>query len=161
MADKLCQVQAAGYVDLGNPPTLDFATGDWALTAWYQDKMTGNADANKGTIVGKGGDNTAGKRYGLITGETTSGVVSLITDDDVTKYVTDSKSVTNDGQWHFVVGQRAGTSLQIYIDGNLESSTPIPAAYNLSGTSQRDAYIGDDDLPTGWHSVQAVQRLDR
>jgi hypothetical protein len=136
------QLSAVGCVDLGNPPLLDFATGDWALTAWYQDKMTGNADANKGTIVSKGGDNTGGKRYGLITGETTSGVVTLVTDDDVTKYVTDSKSVTNDGQWHFVVGQRAGTTLQIYVDGNLEGTTTIPATYNLSGTSQHDAYIG-------------------
>jgi hypothetical protein len=136
------QLSAVGCVDLGNPPLLDFATGDWALTAWYQDKMTGNADANKGTIVSKGGDNTGGKRYGLITGETTSGVVTLVTDDDVTKYVTDSKSVTNDGQWHFVVGQRTGTTLQIYVDGNLEGTTTIPATYNLSGTSQHDAYIG-------------------
>ncbi|MCX5644017.1 MAG: discoidin domain-containing protein [Phycisphaerae bacterium] len=136
------QVQKAGYVDLGNPPVLDFATGDWALTAWYKNTMTGTADADKGTIIGKGGDNTGGKRYALTMSETTSGVVTLVTDDDVTKYVTDSKSVTNNDQWHFVVGQRVGTVLQIYIDGNLEGSTTIPAAYNLSGTSQRDAFIG-------------------
>jgi hypothetical protein len=136
------QLSAVGYVDLGNPPSLDFATGDWALTAWYKNTMTGNADANKGTIVGKGGDTTGGKRYGLIMSETTSGVLTLVTDDDVTKYLTESKSVTNDNQWHFVVGQRSGTALQIYIDGNLEGSSTIPAAYTLSGTSQHDAYIG-------------------
>ena len=137
------QLQKAGYVDLGNPPALDFSTGDWALTAWYKDKLTGIADADKGTIVSKGGDNTGGKRYGLIVSETTSGVVTMVTDDDVTKYVVDSKSVTNDDQWHFVVGQRtAGTTLQIWIDGSLEGSVTIPAAYDLSGTSQRDAFIG-------------------
>jgi hypothetical protein len=136
------KVEKAGYVDLGNRPSLDFATGDWALTAWYKNTMTGNADADKGTIVSKGGDNTGGKRYGLIMSETTSGVVTLVVDDDVTKYVTDSRSVTNDDQWHFVVGQRQGTTLQIYIDGQLENTSTIPATYSLSGTSQRDAFIG-------------------
>jgi hypothetical protein len=136
------QVQKAGYVDLANPPSLDFSTGDWAVTAWYKNTMTGTGDANKGTIVGKGGDSTGGKRYALIMSETTEGVVTLVTDDDVTKYLTESKSVTNNDQWHFVVGQRAGTVLQIYIDGNLEGSSTIPAAYNLSGTSQHDAYVG-------------------
>jgi hypothetical protein len=142
------QVQKAGYVDLGNPKALDFGTGDWALTAWYKDTMTGTADTDKGTIVGKGGDNTGGKRYGLITGETTSGVVTLVTDDDVTKYLVDSKSVTNNDQWHFVVGQRVGTALQIYIDGQLENSVTIPAAYDLSGTSQHNAYVGAMTLNT-------------
>jgi len=136
------QLSAVGSVDLGNPPSLDFGTVDWSVTAWYKNTMTGNADANKGTIYSKGGDSTGGKRYALVMSETTSGVVTLVTDDDVTKYVTDSKSVTNDNQWHFVVGQRAGTALQIYIDGQLENTSTIPAAYNLSGTSQHDAYVG-------------------
>ena len=48
------QVQKAGYVDLGNPPTLDFGTGDWTLTAWYKTAMTGTGDANKGTICRQG-----------------------------------------------------------------------------------------------------------
>ena len=55
--------------------------------------------------------------------ETTEGVVTLVMDDDVTKYVVDSKSVTNDDQWHFVVGQREGTTLRIFIDGQLEGTT--------------------------------------
>ncbi len=136
------QVEKAGYVDLGNRPSLDFGTGDWALTAWYKNTMTGTADADKGTIISKGGDNTGGKRYGLVMSETVSGVVTLVVDDDVTKYVTDSKSVTNDDRWHFVVGQRQGTTLQIWIDGQLEGSTTVPATYNLSGTSQHDAFLG-------------------
>ena len=136
------KVEKAGYVDLGNPPSLDFATGDWTVTAWYKTAMTGTGDANKGTIYSKGGDSTGGKRYALIVSETVEGVVTLVTDDDVTKYVLDSKSKTNDDQWHFVAGQREGTTLRIYIDGQLEGTATIPATYNLSGTSQHDAYIG-------------------
>ncbi len=136
------KVEKVGYVDLGNPPALDFSTADWSVTAWYKNAMTGTGDANKGTIYSKGGDSTGGKRYCLIMSETVEGVVTLVTDDDVTKYVLDSKSKTNNDEWHFVAGQRQGTTLRIYIDGQLENSMTIPAAYNLSGTSQHNAYIG-------------------
>jgi len=41
-----------------------------------------------------------------------------------------------------VVGQREGTSIRIFIDGHLEASNTVEADYNLSGTSQHNAYIG-------------------
>ncbi len=136
------KVEKAGYLDLGNPPLLDFGTGDWTVTAWFKTAMAGTGDANLGTIYGKGGDNTGGKRYSLIMSQNTEGVVSLICDDDVTRQDANSKSKTNDDRWHFVVGQRAGTTLRIYIDGLLEGTTTIAATYDLSGTSQHNAYIG-------------------
>ena len=74
--------------------------------------------------------------------ETTEGVVTLVTDDDVTKYVVDSKSKTNDDEWHFVAGQREGATLRIYIDGQLEGTTAATATYSLAGTKQHNAYIG-------------------
>jgi hypothetical protein len=121
---------------------LDFSTGDWTLAAWYKTAITGTGDANKGTIIAKGGDTAGGHRYALIMSETTEGMVSLITDDDVTKYVVDSTSKTNDDKWHFVVGQREGATLRIYIDGVLEGTTAATATYSLAGTKQHNAYIG-------------------
>ncbi|MCL5281475.1 MAG: discoidin domain-containing protein [Planctomycetes bacterium] len=136
------RIEQTGYVNLGNPPSLDFGTGDWTVTAWFKTMLKGLGDANKGTIYAKGGDGTGGQRYALIMSETAEGAVSLICDDDAAKYTTDSKSKTNDDQWHFVAAQREGTALRIYIDGQLEGTTAIPSAYNLAGTSQHDAYIG-------------------
>jgi len=136
------KVEKAGYVDLGNPPLLDFGTGDWTVTAWYKTAITGTGDANMGTIFAKGGDSTGGKRYCLIMSQNTEGVVTLVVDDDVTRYDANSKTKTNDDQWHFVAAQREGATLRIYIDGQLEGTTTIPAAYNLAGTSQHNAYIG-------------------
>ncbi len=137
------ELHKAGYLDLGNPPSLDFSTGDWAVTAWYKTAMAGGVtDAQQGTIYGKGGDNAGGKRYALQMSLVTEGVVTLVCDDDVTRNDAASKGKTNDDRWHFVVGQRVGTTLQIYIDGLLEGTTTIPATYNLSGSSQRNAYIG-------------------
>jgi len=136
------QVNDAGYADLGNPPSLDFSTGDWTVSAWYKTGMTGTGDENKGTVYGKGGDTGGGHRYCLIMSETTEGVMTLVTDDDVTKYVVNSTSVTNDDEWHCAVGQRKGTAINIFIDGLLEGTATANADYDLSGTVQHNAYIG-------------------
>ncbi len=141
-AGEALQVDDAGYADLGSPASLDFATGDWTVTAWFKTGMTGTGDDNKGTIVGKGGDNSGGHRYALIMSETNEGAVTLVTDDNVTKVVVDSMTTTNDDEWHFVAGQREGTSIEIYIDGYLEGTGTAAADYDLSGTAQHNAYIG-------------------
>ena len=136
------QVNDAGYVDLGNPALLDFGTGDWTVTAWFKTGMTGTGDDNKGTIFAKGGDADGGYRYALVMSEATEGAVSLVCDDNVTKEQAHSTSKTNDDRWHFVAGQREGTSIKIYIDGRLEATEPVEAGYDLSGTTQHNAYIG-------------------
>ncbi len=136
------QLNDAGYVDLGNPASLDFGTGDWTVTAWFKTGMTGTGDDNKGTIFAKGGDADGGHRYALVMSEATEGVVSLTCDDNVTKEQVNSTSKTNDDRWHFVAGQREGTSIRIYIDGYLEGTEPVAAGYSLSGTAQHNAYIG-------------------
>ena len=136
------QITPGGYIDLGNPAALDFGTGDWTVAAWFKTGMTGTGDANKGTIVGKGGDSGGGHRYALIMSETTEGVVSLVTDDDATKYVVDGSTTTNDDQWHFVAGQREGSEIRLFIDGQLQGTATADPGYDLSGTSQHNAYIG-------------------
>jgi len=141
-AGMAVQVNDAGYVDLGNPASLDFSTGDWTVTAWYKTGMTGTGDDNKGTVYGKGGDTGGGHRYCLIMSETTEGVMTLVTDDDSTKVVVNSTSVTNDDEWHAVAGQRKGTALNIFIDGVLEATGTCAADYDLAGTVQHNAYIG-------------------
>jgi len=136
------QLNGAGNVDLGNPASLDFATGDWTVAAWFNTGMTGTGDDFKGAIVAKGGDTGGGHRYALIMSESTEGVVSLICDDDASKIQTHSTSVTNDNEWHHVVGQRNNPSINIYIDGVMEATSDVGADYDLSGTVQHNAYIG-------------------
>jgi len=136
------ELNLAGHVDLGNPAALDFGTDNWTVTAWFKTEMSGTGDANKGTIYGKGGDSGGGHRYALIMSETNEGVLTLVTDDDATKHVVDSSSVTNDNQWHFVAGQREGNAIRIFIDGQLEGTATAAEGYDLSGTTQHNAYIG-------------------
>jgi hypothetical protein len=136
------QLNGAGNVDLGNPALLDFGTEDWTVAAWFKTGMTGTGDANKGAIVAKGGDSGGGHRYALIMSESTEGAVTLVVDDNVTKVLAHSSSLTNDSEWHHVAGQRKGTSIHIYIDGMVEATSDVTAEYDLSGTAQHNAYIG-------------------
>jgi hypothetical protein len=129
-------------VDLGNPPALDFSTGDWTISAWIKTTQSGTGDENKGSIYAKGGDQTDGIRYTLGIGEVTSGLITLTTDDNVTKAQATGITVVNNDLWHHVAGVRNGTQLLVYVDGALDGTGTAPAGYDLSGTTQHNAYIG-------------------
>jgi len=135
-------------VDCGNPPILDFGTGDWTLSAWMNATVAPSGDV---TIVGKGGDHTSealpGVRYQVMLDS--SNYIHLVVDNDIDKYDPGGDIQVIDGQWHHVVMMRRnGTELRLYVDGvedvgvtNHGEST-IPADYDLSGTSKFNAYIG-------------------
>ncbi|MHC4675667.1 MAG: LamG domain-containing protein, partial [Planctomycetota bacterium] len=136
---------AGDYVDCGNPADLDFGTGNWSVCAWVKTTMTGtNDDPDKGVIYGKGGDGGGGHRYGVYVNENqgTPGRITLITDDDNDKFMVDSSVIVSDGDWHHVVGLRDINDLRLYIDGLPDGNDILPAGYDLSGTSQHNAYIG-------------------
>jgi hypothetical protein len=130
------------YVDFGNPTLLDFGTGDWTVCAWIKTTQAGTGDENKGTVFANGGDQTGGIRYTLAVNEVQSGMVTVTTDDDATKIQATSTTAVNEDAWHHVVGMRNGTQLQLFVDGVLEATSAVPAGYDLSGTSQHNAYVG-------------------
>jgi hypothetical protein len=130
------------YVDLGNPASLDFSTGDWTISAWIKTTQSGTGDENKGTVYAKGGDQTDGIRCTLALNESQSGMMTLTTDDNDAKRQATASTAVNDDAWHHVVGMRSGDELRVYVDGVLEGTATAPAGYDLSGTSQHKAYIG-------------------
>jgi hypothetical protein len=127
------------FIDLGNPSELDFGTGDWTVSCWS--KIATLVD-NSSTVYAKGGDQDEGVRYRLSNWNDGAGTAALITDDDLNKYTAYSTTKTSDGKWHFLVGLRSGNALKIYVDGVNEATETISGEYDLSGTSQRNAYIG-------------------
>jgi hypothetical protein len=135
------------YVDLGNPSQLDFGTASWSVSAWI--KMPATTDNRN--IVSKGGDNTGGIRYMLGVSETDDHKACLTLDDNVTKVQSTSSATVDDNQWHQIVGIRDGSSLRLYVDGVLDGTNTLPDGYDLSGTSQANAYIG-----TGWRFDTSV-----
>ena len=129
-----------GVVDLGNPASLDFGTEDWAISAWFKTNVP--EQNTRGVVFGNGGDSGGGKRIMLIQNEVGAGIFSVVCDDDATKVVTSSTVKTNDDLWHSAVVVRQGTEIQLYIDGVLDATSTVDADYDLSGTSQYNAYIG-------------------
>ncbi len=133
------------YVDCGKPSLLDFGTGNWTVSAWIKTTQSGTDDGNepnRGTVFANGGDETGGIRYTLAVNEGQSGMITLTTDDDLSKVQAISTTVVNDGAWHHVVGMRNEGTLGVYVDGVLERTEILPAGYDLSGSSRQNAYIG-------------------
>jgi len=133
------------YVDCGNPSSLNFGTGDWAVSAWIKTTQSGTDDANepnRGTVFANGGDEAGGIRYTLAVNEEQSGMITLTTDDDLSKVQAISTTAVNDGAWHHVVGTRHERQLCIYVDGVLKGTNTLPYGFSLAGTSQQNAYVG-------------------
>jgi hypothetical protein len=135
------------YIDCGNPDSLDFGTGDWTISAWIKTTQTGTdqqdeALLNRGTVIANGGDEAGGIRYALAVNEGQLGSITLTTDNDTSKVQAVSRTAVNDGAWHHIVGMRNAEQLYIYVDGVLDGGSYLPAGYDLSGTSQHNAYIG-------------------
>jgi len=130
-------LNGSNYVNCGKPALLNFALQNWSICAWVK-----TAQTDKGTVFANGGDETGGIRYAVCVGEITAGAVTVTTDDDVTKVQATGVTTVNDNQWHHVVGLRKRAELLVYVDGVLDASNTLPASYDLSGTSQHNAYVG-------------------
>jgi hypothetical protein len=130
------------YVDCGNPDSLNFGTGDWAISAWIKTTQSGTDPQNRGTVFAKGGDEAGGIRYALAVNQEYLGTIVLTTDDDTYKVQAMGKTAVNDGNWRHVVGMRNADRLRVYVDGALDGETYLPAEFDLSGASQHNAYIG-------------------
>lgn len=140
LAPGLDQVNGIGdYVDLGPALEHNFSTGNFTVSAWVKTTQTG-----KGSIFSNGGDDGGGIRYVLNTNER-SNSPTLTMDDNSDKRQPQSDIQVDDGQWHHVLGLRDGDEARIYVDGILSggnATQTLPAGYDLSGTSQKNSYIG-------------------
>ena len=136
------------HVDLGNQPILDFATGDWTVSAWIQVATAPSGDV---TIYGKGGDHSStalpGVRYQLMLDS--DNYIHPVLDDDSSKKDPTGDITVIDGQWHHaLMTRRNGTEFRLYVDGvedmgaTSDGDATLAANYDLSGTSKFNAYIG-------------------
>jgi len=130
------------YVDCGNPDSLNFGTGDWAISAWIKTTQSGEEDTNKGTVFANGADGGGGIRYTLAVNEGQTGSITLTTDNDEYKVQAISNTVVNDDAWHHIVGMRNAGQLHLYVDGVLDGGNYLPGEYDLSAASRQNVYIG-------------------
>ncbi len=157
------EFELGDYVDLGNPDELNFGTNDWTLSAWINSTAPSQGEDFLCPIIGNGGDWTGGIRYAVTFNEVTEGLITVTTDDDVDKVQVTGTVIVNDGVWHHIAVTREGTTLYLYIDGVPDGNNPdLPAGYDLSGTSQHNAYIGTitDHRDNALHKFYRDGRID-
>lgn len=130
------------YVDVGNSSMLNFGTDNWTVTGWIK-------TVGEGTLFGNGGDHSGGIRYQL---RVRNGHAVLTLDDDSTKVEEEGSTSVADDVWHHLAAVRDGNTALVYVDGKLDITLTLPDGYDLSGTTQYNAYIGavtDNRDPTG------------
>ena len=128
------------YVNLGNPDILNFSTNNWSVAAWFK---VPEGPLSPGYIFSNGTRGGGGRGYFIW--HEPNNHVELDMDDNIQQRATSSRHgfVVDDNDWHHVVGLREETDLRLYIDGALAALDPnVPTDYDVSGSSERDAYIG-------------------
>ncbi|MGK2860430.1 MAG: MBG domain-containing protein, partial [Chitinophagaceae bacterium] len=146
---------STGYISTGTAGSVS-GTGDFSVSAWVQttsndpmviiNQRSYDIDEVFGTgfngeyILKVGGAHSdsvpnpvyAGKAYFL--------VYDFANNADVVDLF--STSLVNDGNWHHIKAERIGTQINLYIDGQLETTANTAGVVNLSGAIS--TYIGAD-----------------
>ncbi|TSD07693.1 MAG: hypothetical protein Greene07144_826 [Parcubacteria group bacterium Greene0714_4] len=123
-----------GFMQVGNPPNLNFGTGPFSLEAWFNWDGGGSS---KGNIIRKSNYPVSGDGagYWLVVGKEKS-IVEFFVGETVGNPGTSRGSVSasiRPGIWHYVVATRntSGT-MSLYIDGQLQGTAEAPGAHTTS-----------------------------
>lgn len=134
--NKSLNLNGIGYAEIADDDTLDFGTGDFTMECWvkYKFEHTGSA---VNCIIALGGD-AANASASLLTSSTTFRVYVG------SGFVNSTYTLVEDN-WYHVVGTRTGTTIRLYINGEVESST---GTSNQSLTNALVKFVGVDTNTT-------------
>ena len=127
------------YVQVADAPALDVTT-DVTLSVWFY--FTGTISGVPGRIQ-KDGPGSWG-RYGLWAFD--DRVEFCIFIDQGSQSCLDSTGTMTPNTWHHIAGVYDGASMRLYLDGELDSETPLTGAIS---TSDLPLYIGSDPTESG------------
>ncbi len=132
------------YIDLGDPSSVDFGTGDYCLQAWVYDTNVGTT----GQILSKDGD-VGGRQFEFSIGAAGSGQVrSVIFGDDTNYAIYDSPSIVSANTW---------TKLDIVRSGN--SAGALHCYKN--GSSQTFSFVSNADFPKTMQATSTNLNIGR
>jgi hypothetical protein len=127
------------YVDVGDPSSLDFGTGDFSVAFWIFSHQGDNSITNA-RVMSKGGGSSSSAGYGIFQNLQSGGVTFYISDgegggDGVDRILISGGTVAQN-EWHHIVMQRSSsTSMEIYVDGVLISTgTPPDGSIDTSSS---------------------------
>ncbi len=133
-----------GYVTFGNN-VGNFGTGDFSISVW----MRNSGNAGRAFLEKRPACNMD---YGVSWWDIRmSDTIGIAIASDHNQYYTDivTAKPVNDGLWHHVVWERAGSTLKVFLDGALSGSKNIPGTINLSNSVAMRAAISSCDYIDG------------
>ncbi len=121
----------SNYFDQASRLSLDrtagsFGTNDFTIECWW---LASGSQLNYAGIVAQNFSSTNGGWALKV--RSTSDQVEFSYINSTPQNVTVSFNV-NDGAWHHIAVTRSGTSLRVYVDGILQTTGTLPAAFSFS-----------------------------
>ncbi len=129
----------SGYINMGNPESLNFGTGPFSLEAWFNWTGEGRGKVVNNIIRKSNYGSGAGSGYWLRIGQDLEFSVGATTQSEGQSITTAPISA---GEWHHVVATKDGSgNIQLYVDGQSQG-TILRQAKNTESTSGSPFALG-------------------
>ena len=133
------------YIRTPDHSDLDLDTNQFTIEMWV--KSSTNPSSGNMNLVGQWGGNDRGYavRYSLADQSFNGWGFQYCTNEQGSDVNTINGSTgIDDGQWHHLAVVRESSTIKLYTDGILSSSTSISGSLHITN-SERDFYVGSDD----------------
>ncbi len=131
------------FIDMGDSTAFDFGSGNFTIEAWVKR----NSFTTEDFIVGKDIQTAGNRQLGFkITAADTVRIIYFVA-TDTTVYL-DTTATILDSEWHYLVGQRIGSSFNIYIDGVLSASGTTAGTHGTMQSTTAKLQIGRREYST-------------
>ncbi len=142
------------YIDLGSPAQLAFGANDFSVETWIRTGVTSNARLNIFNL-GASGDSAEGTYLFVNNGKfswDTYGSTDVV-----------STTTVNDQEWHHVAMTREGTTVKIYVDGELEATGTytftVPQDDSNISSNDSVAFNGEMDEFRIWSDARTAEEI--
>lgn len=132
------------YIRTSDHSDLDLDTNQFTIEMWV--RSGDNQTSGNETLVGQWGGNDKGYKvsWSLATTGFDGWGFQYCTNEAGSDVNTINGARIDDDQWHHIAVVRDSSTIKLYTDGNLSSSTSISGSLHISN-SDRDFYVGSDD----------------
>jgi hypothetical protein len=141
------------YVNIGNTIPVLQPTGNFTVAGWFKTVSPNQqqifssyyqSTTIAGIILGVNVGGSLQHKLGILTGKNTG------TTNNTDYKILNGTSNVDDGNWHYGAGVWDGTTLYLYVDGNLEASTPWSDAPGYAAGNS--VHIGNHGFSAGYFS---------
>jgi hypothetical protein len=134
------------YVNFGDISEMEFGSSDYTISAWIKPSSSGHNIVNNGghgAIITKYNASSSNRQWMLLhRGESTLQAYFNPTGGGAHNYVTSVPTISPD-VWTHVASQRDGNDFNLYINGELVSTSPSsPVATNIASQKNAPVYVG-------------------